>query len=174
MVLHWWGPITIVSAMSADVDLVGPCAPTLRATRTGTCHWWSACHSPGERAFPMRLLCAGLNSIQGSRAHWSSENTAMHVVRSVNGSIFIDEHDLVSMFYLLTFLHSSCSYRTSPAFAQPSATASRSWTRFTSGTVAAVFQPSVKPPWRMPAPSVRGPILWSSPRVRTTTTKCSG
>lgn len=94
----------------------------------------------------MRLLCARLNSRQGSRTHWSSENTAMHVVRSVNGSLFIDEHDLVSMFYLLTFLHSSRSHRTLLAFARPSATALRSWTRFTSGTDAAVFQPSVKPP----------------------------
>ncbi|KAI3618752.1 gelsolin repeat [Moniliophthora roreri] len=31
---------------------------------------------------------------QGPRAHWSSENTAMHVVRSRNGLVFIDELDL--------------------------------------------------------------------------------
>ncbi|KIJ67651.1 hypothetical protein HYDPIDRAFT_84915 [Hydnomerulius pinastri MD-312] len=31
---------------------------------------------------------------QGTRAHWSSENTAMHVVRSSNGQLLIDETDL--------------------------------------------------------------------------------
>jgi hypothetical protein len=36
-------------------------------------------------------------NVQGIRAHWSSENTAMHSVRSYNGSIFIEEHDLVSL-----------------------------------------------------------------------------
>lgn len=29
--------------------------------------------------------------IQGTRAHWSSENTTMHLVRSTNGVTFIDE-----------------------------------------------------------------------------------
>lgn len=33
---------------------------------------------------------------QGTRAHWSRENTAMHVIRSLRGLIFIDELDLVS------------------------------------------------------------------------------
>ncbi|EIN11515.1 hypothetical protein PUNSTDRAFT_83145 [Punctularia strigosozonata HHB-11173 SS5] len=31
---------------------------------------------------------------QGTRAHWSSDNTAMHLIRLHNGSILIDEHDL--------------------------------------------------------------------------------
>ncbi|KII92264.1 hypothetical protein PLICRDRAFT_50680 [Plicaturopsis crispa FD-325 SS-3] len=31
---------------------------------------------------------------QGTRAHWTSENTAMHLVRSACGLIYIDEHDL--------------------------------------------------------------------------------
>ena len=35
-------------------------------------------------------------TVQGIRAHWTSENTAMHSVRSHNGCIFIEEHDLVN------------------------------------------------------------------------------
>jgi len=31
---------------------------------------------------------------QGTRAHWTVENTTMHVVRGINGSIYIDELDL--------------------------------------------------------------------------------
>ncbi|RPD78315.1 hypothetical protein L226DRAFT_567972 [Lentinus tigrinus ALCF2SS1-7] len=31
---------------------------------------------------------------QGTRAHWSAENTAMHLVRSLQGLVFIDELDL--------------------------------------------------------------------------------
>ncbi|KAG6845915.1 hypothetical protein H0H87_000721 [Tephrocybe sp. NHM501043] len=31
---------------------------------------------------------------QGTRTHWTSENTAMHLVRSLGGVIFIDEKDL--------------------------------------------------------------------------------
>ena len=33
--------------------------------------------------------------LQGPRAHWSAENTAMHLVRLQHGVVFIDEHDLV-------------------------------------------------------------------------------
>ncbi|CCM06207.1 uncharacterized protein FIBRA_08451 [Fibroporia radiculosa] len=31
---------------------------------------------------------------QGSRAHWSAENTAMHIVRSIGRTVFVDELDL--------------------------------------------------------------------------------
>lgn len=37
-----------------------------------------------------------LHHIQGTRTHWSRENTAMHVVRSTHGLIYIDEVELVS------------------------------------------------------------------------------
>ena len=33
---------------------------------------------------------------QGLRAHWSAENTAMHLVRSMHGVVYIDELELVS------------------------------------------------------------------------------
>jgi hypothetical protein len=32
---------------------------------------------------------------QGSRSHWSAENTTMHQVRWMQGNVLIDEHDLV-------------------------------------------------------------------------------
>lgn len=37
------------------------------------------------------------DSFQGSRSHWSAENTTMHVVRSRQGYVIIDEVDLVSI-----------------------------------------------------------------------------
>ncbi|TBU41681.1 hypothetical protein BD309DRAFT_964723 [Dichomitus squalens] len=40
------------------------------------------------------VLGGTLATRQGTRAHWSPENTAMHVVRSLQGSIYIDELDL--------------------------------------------------------------------------------
>lgn len=40
--------------------------------------------------------CAVLTVGQGTRAHWSPENTTMHLVRSINGVTFIDELELVS------------------------------------------------------------------------------
>jgi len=33
--------------------------------------------------------------LQGTRAHWTCENTTMHLVRFVNGVVLIDEYDLV-------------------------------------------------------------------------------
>lgn len=38
-----------------------------------------------------------LTPCQGKRAHWSADNTAMHVVRSRKGVVFIDELDLVGV-----------------------------------------------------------------------------
>ena len=32
---------------------------------------------------------------QGSRSHWTSENTTMHLAREYRGAIYIDELDLV-------------------------------------------------------------------------------
>jgi hypothetical protein len=40
------------------------------------------------------LLGGELVVRQGIRAHWTSENTAMHSIKSYNGFIFIEEHDL--------------------------------------------------------------------------------
>ncbi|KAJ3934002.1 MAG: hypothetical protein NXY57DRAFT_1047546 [Lentinula lateritia] len=42
----------------------------------------------------LRLLGNHLAVRQGKRAHWSADNTAMHVTRSRRGVIFIDELDL--------------------------------------------------------------------------------
>jgi len=42
----------------------------------------------------VHLLGGQLAIRQGTRAHWSSENTAMHLVRSYRGAVFLDEHDL--------------------------------------------------------------------------------
>ena len=41
------------------------------------------------------LLGGTLATRQGTRAHWSAENTAMHLVRSLQGFVYIDELDLV-------------------------------------------------------------------------------
>ncbi|KAI0266864.1 hypothetical protein BC834DRAFT_873918 [Gloeopeniophorella convolvens] len=42
----------------------------------------------------VRALGGQLALRQGSRSHWTAENTTMHQVRSVHGNIFIDEYDL--------------------------------------------------------------------------------
>ncbi|KAI8993829.1 hypothetical protein BD414DRAFT_513494 [Trametes punicea] len=47
-----------------------------------------------EPAELMSVLGGQLATRQGTRSHWSPENTAMHVVRSLGGSIYIDELDL--------------------------------------------------------------------------------
>ena len=47
----------------------------------------------------------GLTVFQGARAHWSSENTAMHAVRSNDGRILIDEIDLVRLSVQRTLTH---------------------------------------------------------------------
>ncbi|CAL1707916.1 unnamed protein product [Somion occarium] len=46
---------------------------------------------PAEVAY---ILGGRLAVRQGTRAHWSSENTAMHVVRALYGVVYIDEVDL--------------------------------------------------------------------------------
>ncbi|KAJ7091265.1 hypothetical protein C8R44DRAFT_891662 [Mycena epipterygia] len=46
---------------------------------------------------PIELVqCLGgtLAIRQGSRAHWANENTAMHIIRSMHGVIFIDQVDI--------------------------------------------------------------------------------
>ncbi|KAF8556105.1 hypothetical protein OG21DRAFT_1409687 [Imleria badia] len=51
----------------------------------------------GQQREPVELvhvLGGQLAIRQGTRAHWSSENTAMHVVRSSDGHVLIDEIDL--------------------------------------------------------------------------------
>jgi hypothetical protein len=57
--------------------------------------WGNTCHPTGKTPLVVSAAPAHRN-VQGIRAHWSSENTAMHSVRSYNGLIFIEEHDLVS------------------------------------------------------------------------------
>lgn len=50
-------------------------------------------HEPAEF---VSVLGGQLALRQGTRTHWSAENTAMHIVRSREGVIYIDEVDLVS------------------------------------------------------------------------------
>ncbi|KAI0675065.1 hypothetical protein C8Q78DRAFT_965332 [Trametes maxima] len=47
-----------------------------------------------EPAEFVSVLGGQLATRQGTRTHWSAENTAMHVVRSRHGLVFIDELDL--------------------------------------------------------------------------------
>ncbi|KAH6913911.1 hypothetical protein BKA70DRAFT_1096251 [Coprinopsis sp. MPI-PUGE-AT-0042] len=47
-----------------------------------------------EPSHLVELLGGRLVIRQGTRAHWSAENTAMHLIRSSRGVIFVDEHDL--------------------------------------------------------------------------------
>ncbi|TFY58115.1 hypothetical protein EVJ58_g6618 [Rhodofomes roseus] len=47
-----------------------------------------------EPAELVAILGGKLAIRQGSRSHWSPENTAMHLVRSLNGITFIDEVDI--------------------------------------------------------------------------------
>jgi hypothetical protein len=55
---------------------------------------------------------------QGSRTHWSAENTAMHLIRLASGCVFIDEHDLVGNCLLVRLvtdtLIKSCIERRKP------------------------------------------------------------
>jgi hypothetical protein len=58
------------------------------------------------------------------RAHWSPDNTAMHSVMSYNGSIFIDEHDLVGFeFFDVVLAYLSGTSRASRICARASAIA---------------------------------------------------
>lgn len=43
----------------------------------------------------VQVLGRKLMTRQGTRAHWSAENTTMHLVRFLNGVVLIDEMDLV-------------------------------------------------------------------------------
>jgi hypothetical protein len=83
--------------LSHDIT-TGMGASVSGAARTGSLSWGHACHPTGE-AQAFSFLGASLTGvyIQGIRAHWSSENTAMHSVRAYNGLIFIEEHDLVGL-----------------------------------------------------------------------------
>ncbi|KAJ2916753.1 hypothetical protein MD484_g3671, partial [Candolleomyces efflorescens] len=47
-----------------------------------------------EPVYFVRLLGGRLSIRQGTRAHWTAENTTMHLVRAVDEIVFIDEHDL--------------------------------------------------------------------------------
>lgn len=73
---------------------------------------------------------------QGTRAHWSSENTTMHVVRSNDGHVLIDEIDLVRPLYAT---HSetlmSSTHRASEIYVPGTAIVSQSWTTFMYGMV---------------------------------------
>ncbi|KIM40211.1 hypothetical protein M413DRAFT_446377 [Hebeloma cylindrosporum] len=51
-------------------------------------------HQLAEPAALIQTLGGRLAIRQGTRTHWSPENTSMHLVRSFSGVIIIDEHDL--------------------------------------------------------------------------------
>ncbi|KAF8967877.1 hypothetical protein BDZ97DRAFT_475685 [Flammula alnicola] len=51
-------------------------------------------HQLAEPSELIQILGGSLAIRQGTRVHWSPENTTMHLVRSLNGVIVIDEHDL--------------------------------------------------------------------------------
>ncbi|KAI6046009.1 hypothetical protein EDC04DRAFT_3015336 [Pisolithus marmoratus] len=51
-------------------------------------------HQQSEPPELIHALGGKLAIRQGSRAHWSSENTTMHSIRSINNQILIDELDL--------------------------------------------------------------------------------
>lgn len=82
-----------------------------------------------------------MTALQGARAHWSSENTAMHVVRSNGGHVLIDEIDLVRP---LCAIHSetliSSTHRTLQTYVLGTAIASPSWTTFMYGMVVVRWQ----------------------------------
>ena len=64
------------------------------------------------------VLGGQLVTRQGTRVHWSAENTAMHLVRSVQGLVYIDELDIVRALLLFSPPFSSrltiiCAYRAS-------------------------------------------------------------
>ena len=95
------------------------------------------------------VLGGKLATRQGTRAHWSAENTAMHLVRSLQGLIFIDELDLVRHFTLLfvPVAHAYMFHRESRTFALVTATASPYWTRSMYGMDADRPYPSNAPLW---------------------------
>ncbi|KAF9474543.1 hypothetical protein BDN70DRAFT_815514 [Pholiota conissans] len=51
-------------------------------------------HQLAEPSDLVNILGGTLAIRQGSRTHWSPDNTTMHLARSLNGVIIIDEHDL--------------------------------------------------------------------------------
>ncbi|KAF9565525.1 hypothetical protein CPC08DRAFT_815295 [Agrocybe pediades] len=51
-------------------------------------------HQLAEPPELIHILGGQLAIRQGARAHWSSDNTTMHLIRSLHGCIIIDEHDL--------------------------------------------------------------------------------
>ncbi|KAF9529441.1 hypothetical protein CPB83DRAFT_765018 [Crepidotus variabilis] len=51
-------------------------------------------HQLSEPSELVQILGGRLAIRQGSRNHWTSENTTMHLVRSLNDVILVDEHDL--------------------------------------------------------------------------------
>lgn len=55
----------------------------------------------------MTGLLGGVIAIrQGTRAHWSVDDTAMHCVRSIGSATYIDQVDLVRSYVCLIFSHS--------------------------------------------------------------------
>lgn len=59
--------------------------------------WRTACYPAGKSlrwsSGAFHVQTAGAS--QGTRSHWSAENTTMHQVRCMQGNVLIDEHDLV-------------------------------------------------------------------------------
>ncbi|KAJ7251553.1 hypothetical protein B0H12DRAFT_1234182 [Mycena haematopus] len=51
-------------------------------------------HQLSEPVELVRCLGGTLAIRQGSRAHWTNDNTAVHIVRSLNGVIFIDQVEI--------------------------------------------------------------------------------
>ncbi|KDR75771.1 hypothetical protein GALMADRAFT_226417 [Galerina marginata CBS 339.88] len=51
-------------------------------------------HQLAEPPELIQVLGGRLAIRQGTRTHWSSENTTMHLIRSFRGVVVIDEHDL--------------------------------------------------------------------------------
>ncbi|KAI1796359.1 hypothetical protein LXA43DRAFT_1157380 [Ganoderma leucocontextum] len=64
------------------------------ARRYGTTPASMAVEQAREPPEFVSVLGGTLATRQGTRAHWSPENTAMHIVRSLRGLIYIDELDL--------------------------------------------------------------------------------
>jgi hypothetical protein len=72
--------------------------PVLRAVGTRSFPWWQAGHTTGRDVFCPYLCYVFITLFdKGTRAHWTPENTTLHLARRLNGVIYIDELDFVSV-----------------------------------------------------------------------------
>lgn len=54
-------------------------------------------HAGSESQELVHVIGGQFVTRQGMRAHWSAENTTMHLIRACYGLVYIDEQEMVSL-----------------------------------------------------------------------------